>query len=185
MRETLNKQLQEGSRISKDVIEKLSSYFEMHNFDDHSLLLREGQIADFLGFITKGIIRTYEYNEHGNEITKFFFKENQFITNLDSYTNCVPSKCTIETITPCTLLIIKKSETLKLPEWPEIFNMLVQKTLITKIEAQHNLRNSRAGEKYATFISNNGDIINRIPLQYIASYLGITPQTLSRIRRSL
>lgn len=132
MREILNRQLQDGFQISGEIIEKFSSYFEMHNFDKHSLLLREGQIADFIGFITKGIIRTYEYNENGNEITKFFFKENQFITNLDSYTNCVPSKFNIETITPCTLLIIKKNDTLKLPEWPEIFNMLVQKTLIKK-----------------------------------------------------
>ena len=185
MREILNSHLKDHLHMSKDKTEEFTSYFEILNLERERLVLKEGEIADFIAFVEKGVIRTYEYNETGNDVTKFFFKENQFFTNLDSYMNGVPSKFAIQTITPCTLLMIRKEDTLKLPEWSGIFNTLVQKTLVQKIEAQHVLRNSVAKEKYGNFLSTNNDIINRVPLQYIASYLGITPQSLSRIRRSL
>lgn len=185
MREALNKYLQEEFQISRDKIEMISSFFEPLNLESGSLLLREGQVTGFIGFIVKGIIRSYEYSDTGNDLTKFFFRENQFITNLDSYANAVPSKFYIETLTCCTLLIIKKEDTLRFTEWPEIFNNLVQKTLVQKIKTQQTLRTSTAKEKYENFLHENGDIVNRVPLQFVASYLGITPQSLSRIRRTL
>lgn len=185
MREALNKYLQDEFQISGGKIAMITSYFEALNLESRSMLLSEGQVAGFIGFIVKGIIRSYEYSDTGNDTTKFFFRENQFITNLDSYANAVPSKFYIETVTCCTLLIIKKEDTLRFSEWPEIFNNLVQKTLVQKIKTQQTLRNSDAKEKYKNFLHDNGDIVNQVPLQLIASYLGITPQSLSRIRRKL
>lgn len=185
MREILNKYLQDEFQISKDKIVMITSFFKTLNLESGSLLLSEGQVANFIGFIVKGIIRTCEYSDTGNDITKFFFRENQFITNLDSYANAVPSKFYIKTLTCCTLLIIKKEDTLRFSEWPEIFNNLVQKTLVQKIKIQQALRNCNAKEKYQNFLHYNGDIVNRVPLQLVASYLGITPQSLSRIRKTL
>ncbi len=183
MQEVLRHYIQENAGLSADEAEIILSLFTPLYIKGESILLNIGQITDFLVFITDGVMRMSEFDNKGNDITKFFFKEEQFVTNLDSYNSGKPSKFYIRTITPCKLLMIKKKDTLRTTLWTGIFNEFVQKELSRKIQDQYYLRNHNANEKYKRFVIQNGDIVNRVPLQYIASYLGIAPQSLSRIRR--
>ncbi|GET25551.1 Crp/Fnr family transcriptional regulator [Prolixibacter sp. NT017] len=185
MQEILIHYLQESFELSADETDAIQSLFTPLSVSEGSILLDKGQIADFIVFVAEGVMRMHEFDQKGNDVTKFFFKENQFVTNLDSYHTGRPSEFCIQTLTPCRLFIIKKNDTLKIARWPEIFNKLVQKELHKKVQDQYYLRNHNAREKYERFIRQDGDIVNRVPLQYIASYLGIVPQSLSRIRRSV
>ena len=185
MQSPLIQHLQRNSALSVDeaaFIQKLSRELRMNA---ENTVLNVGQVADFLIFIEEGVLRMHEYDEQGNDVTKFFFQENQFVTNLDSYLSGQPSKFYITTITPCRLHMLNKSDTASVSYWPEIFNKLVQRALIKKIQDQYFLRHHNAREKYERFVSLHGDLVNRVPLQYIASYLSIAPQSLSRVRRSL
>lgn len=185
MQETFIHCLHENVELSADEIDTIQSLFTPLRVKEGSILLDKGQVADFVVFVAEGVMRMHELDENGNDVTKFFFKENQFVTDLDSYNSGGPSEFYIQTLVSCKLFIIKKKDTLRITKWPEIFNKLVQKELRKKIQDQYYLRNHNAREKYERFILQNGDIVNRVPLQYIASYLGIVPQSLSRIRRSI
>lgn len=185
--DTLKIYLQHNFNLSSKEIIEITACFKPLILDTGNYFLGKGSISDSLGFIAKGVMRTYNLDDNTNDVTAFFFKENQFFGNLDSYTNARPSPVNIQAVTKCELLIIKKTESEKLckdlPVWTEIFNQLIQTTLLQKITNQNTLRTSTAKEKYEAFLEKNGDIVVRVPLQYIASYLGITPQSLSRIRR--
>lgn len=185
MEKLLKQQLQTNSELSAEEADFIQSISIPHTTGAETMVLRIGEVADFIIFIEEGILRTFEYDEQGNDVTKFFFKENQFVTNLDSYLSGKPSEFYIKTVTPCRLTVLKKSDTASVSYWPEIFNKLLQQALVKKIQDQYYLRNHHAREKYERFISRHGDLVNRVPLQYIASYLGIAPQSLSRVRRFL
>ncbi len=185
MLELLATNFNENFDLTKDEIQNILSLFKPITLKRETTLLKKGQISDFVIYIAKGVVRTKELNQDGDETTNFFFKENQFLTNLESYNSGEPSKFCIQSITPCEIFKIEKQATLGIPHWSEIFNELVQIELKRKIDESRLLRNCSALEKYEKFISNNGDVVNRIPLKYIASYLGITPQSLSRVRKSL
>lgn len=187
MNDNLNIYLEKNFNLSSKEIIKIVTCFKPLMLDNGDYFLDEGKISDSMGFVVKGVMRTHRIDDNANDVTTFFFKQNQFFGNLDSYMNERPSHVNIQAITKCKLLIIKKDEAEKLykvlPAWAYIFNKLIQSTLLQKITNQNTLLTSTAKEKYETFLQKNGDIVVRVPLQYIASYLGITPQSLSRIRR--
>ncbi len=132
-------------------------------------------------------MRTHWLDEKGNDITNFFFRENQFLVPLHSYISRQASPVSIHAITICKLLIIQREDEQKLarelPAWLPVFNKIVQASLIRKVADKNVLKGAGAKEKYRHFVNENGEIALRTPLQYIASYLEITPQSLSRIRR--
>lgn len=149
--------------------------------------LKAGDKVNSIIFIAEGIMRTHWLDEKGNDITNFFFKENQFLVPLDSYISGQTSPVSIHAITICKLLIIPREDEQKLatdlPAWQPVFNKIVQASLIRKVADKNVLKGASAKEKYSHFVNENGEIALRTPLQYIASYLEITPQSLSRIRR--
>lgn len=185
MRQLLTDYFRKNFKMSEDEIHTIESFFKPLDLAKESSLLSEGEISDFAVFIAQGVLRMHEYDEEGNDVTRFFFKEGQFVTNLESYTTGKPSKFTIQTITPCTLFKIKKVDTPGISKWPELFNGIVQQELSKKVRDQYQFRNYSAKEKYEHFLLQDGDIVNRVPLQFIASYLGMAPQSLSRIRRQI
>lgn len=188
MNDTLGQYLQQHFDLSAKENTEITACFKPLILDVGTCFLQQGRISNSMGFIVKGVIRTYIMDDHADDVTNFFFKENQFFGNLDSYTNEQPSDVNIKAVTKCELLTIKKADAESLgkvlPIWNEVFNQIIRTTLLQKITNQNTLRTATAKEKYETFLEDNRDIAARVPLQYIASYLGITPQTLSRIRRA-
>jgi len=185
LKKLLTKYVRNNFDLSSEETKNLVSAFELKILSHGDYFLKEGEISSTICFISEGVMRTHKFNEEGNDITQFFFKENQFLTNLESYRTGKPSKQYIQAITDCRLWVIKKRKANKLPGWEKIFQQLVQQTLLRKISNQRALRNLSAKKKYEQFLDTDSDILQRVPLKYIASYLGIAPQSLSRIRRSI
>ena len=150
-----------------------------------TILLNEGEISTHAHLIKKGCLREW-FNKDGKEITFQFFFEGQAVASIDSFLNNQPSLYTIESIEPSIIYSISKDNFEKInqlfPEFKEGF----QKLMYQRFRNYANLFLSRIKdspkERYEDLIKNNPQIIKRVPPHYIASYLGITPTSLSRIR---
>lgn len=151
--------------------------------------LSAGEYSNEIGFIEKGVFRILFYDKNGNEITRYFMSENQFVVDLYSFDNHAVSGEYIQSITDSSLVILTREAltTLseKIPEWDHTINKIKQNALIEKLYNRSDLVHKDATTKYIDFLNKNPNLANRIPLGYLASYLGIKQQSLSRIRHNI
>ncbi|GGH17835.1 Crp/Fnr family transcriptional regulator [Sphingobacterium alkalisoli] len=155
--------------------------------DDY--LSEAGKIPRQVGFVLEGVVRFCYYNNKGEEITDYFIDENHFATDYQNFEACMASSEYIQAITDCRLLIFSKKDWDELLNtiigWDKIVIKIVQKCLIEKIERRSPLVSEDATTRYLSFIQKFPTLANRVPLSQIASYLGITQQSLSRIRKNI
>lgn len=150
-----------------------------------TILLHEGEISTHAHFIKKGCLRQW-FNKDGKDITFQFFFENQAVASIDSFLYHQPSLFSIESIEQSSIYSFSKDnfEQLKLI-YPE-FNDCFQDVLYQRFKIYAQLFLSRIKdtpqERYEELIKTCPELIKRVPQHYIASYLGITPISLSRIR---
>ncbi len=159
--------------------------FERQNVPAKTTLLREGEVSKKAYFIEKGCMRLW-FNNNGKDVTFQFFFEGEGISSVESFRTNQPSLYNIESIEPCTILTIGKKDFLSiLDNSPEIKKQ-VDEVTFKRLVFYQNLFLSRIKDspqkRYAELIKSHPKIIQRVPQHYIASYLGITPVSLSRIR---
>ncbi len=164
---------------------KCCHFFQEVEVPAKSVLLREGEVARYLYLVRKGCLRIC-FNNDGKEITFQFFFEHQGVSSIESYLSGKPSLFSIESIEPSTLISIRRDhfdEMIRL--YPELKDGLLQIALQRLINYA-NLFLSRIKDtprmRYEALLREHPEILQRVPLHYIASYLGITPVSLSRIR---
>lgn len=148
-------------------------------------LLREGEIARQAYFISEGCMRLW-FNNNGKDITFQFFFEGQAVSSIESFRNGKPSRFSIESLEPCTLQILTKKNFDKLMGEVPVFKALVEESIYQRLEHYSSLFLSHIRDtpqqRYHKLLAEYPQVIARIPQHYIASYLGITPVSLSRIR---
>ncbi len=163
----------------------ITDKFEERTVPARTVLLREGEVSTHLYCVKKGCLRLW-VNKDGKDITVQFFFEGQGVASIESLLTGQPSLFTLETIEPATLTVFTKETFEELmarfPAFREGFNDL----LFQRFRHYAGLFLSRIRdtpmERYEDLIRNHPEILRRIPQHYIASYLGITPISLSRIR---
>ena len=153
------------------------------------VLFREGQVCREMYFICKGVLRIVSQNEKGNKVAYFFLKENQFCSILSSFNNDVPAAEGIEAACDAEIIVIKKQKLLtlyqKLPYLKELITGITTQALLDKIQVRNSYLGEDASLRYRNFLLRQPDIALRVSLADIASYLGITQQSLSRIRKNM
>lgn len=153
------------------------------------VLLEEGQLCKEMFFICKGVLRIVSQNEKGNKMAYFFLKENQFCSILNSFNNNVPAAEGIEAACDAELIVLKKQKLLwlyeKLPYLKELITSITTQALLDKIQVRNSYLGEDASLRYRNFLMRQPDIALRVSLSDIASYLGITQQSLSRIRKNM
>ena len=150
-----------------------------------AMLLHEGEISRNLYFIVKGCLRLW-FNNKGKDVTFQFFFENQAVSSIESFMNKTPNLFNLESIEPSELFFLTKKNFdvlfAELPQLKDGFN----KIILQRMENYANLFLSRIKDspkqRYQDLIKNNPHILQQVPQHYIASYLGITSVSLSRIR---
>lgn len=150
-----------------------------------TVLLNEGDISRNMYFIEKGCLRIW-FNKDGKDVTLQFFFENQAVSSIESFMNKKPGMCTIEAIEPSTLYALSRSNfDILLKELPGLKDGFMQ-ILLKRLEHYVGLFLSRIkdspAERYLDLQKNNPQLLRRVPQHYIASYLGITSVSLSRIK---
>jgi CRP-like cAMP-binding protein len=153
----------------------------------HEYVLREGKICQESLFVESGYIRAFVHDPDGNEVTINIYQPNSFVNNLVSFFRREPSSENFQAVTDCTAWAIPY-DTLQtlfhgMPEFREFGRMLlIMSNLALKDRMVSMIRNT-AEERYTTLLRSNPDVFQHVPLKMIASYLGITDTSLSRIRR--
>ena len=148
-----------------------------------------GKIPRQAAFILDGIFRLSSYNGKGEEITSYFIHENQFVIDYENFEARLPSADNLQAVTECELLVFSRKDWDKIlntiVEWDKIAEKMYRKRLIETIEKRSPLVSEDATTRYLLFLKKFPALANRVPLAYIASYLGITQQSFSRIRRNI
>lgn len=162
------------------------SLFAFRKFRKHQYILQEGNIIRHETFITNGLTRTYEVDEKGQEHVVQFGLEDWWVGDLYSFLTETPSRYNIDCLEDTTALQITKPnlETLyqKVPKLERHFRIMIQNAYIASVQRISSTLAKDAAERYNEFIEKYPHIEQRVPNHQIASFLGITPQSLSRIR---
>ncbi len=182
LKEYLNKII----RFSEEEMELFISLFSEKHLKKNEYLAKEGEYSTKLFFLNKGVIRAFYRNNEGNEYSKTFFTNSNFVAAYSSLVTGQKSLINIQCLTDCNLLVANFKHLTKLYDQSQNFERLARKLAETKFAIKEKreieLVTLDASERYEIFRKEHPSLENLIPQYHIASYLGITPTQLSRIR---
>jgi CRP-like cAMP-binding protein len=171
--------------IDKAEIKQISDLFEKHELKRGAFYTKTGKYCNRLSFIADGVIRIYA-NVDNKEVTQWIANQGFFVTDLGSLVFNNPSRFNIQALSDCTLYTINsenyKSIGKHIKNWHELEKLFIAKCFIMLENRVFSHLSLTAEERYSKLFAENPGLFNQVPLQYIASMLGITPETLSRIR---
>ena len=186
MYELLHKKITKSISITDEEFDFCKTLFLPKKLRKRQYLLQEGDVCKYTAFVTKGILRSYTIDNKGTEHILQFAFEGWWMGDLYSFLTDEPSTYNMEAIENCELLLISKPswELLleKIPAFERYFRILIQNNLIATQQRLMGTLSETAEEKYLKLINNYSGCLQRVPQHMIASYLGITRETLSRIR---
>ncbi len=172
--------------FTTEEIDVLEEYFEAVSIRKKEMLLHSGDVCDFIGFVTKGCIRHFHYRD-GEEITCDITFEHAFFTEFNSFNLGTKSQIAFQAIEPTTLLVIKKQQLLALyeshPKFEELGRKIAENVAVRTTEIAMSLAADKPEKRYENLLREQPEIFQRIPQKYIATILGIQPESLSRIRK--
>lgn len=175
--------------ISDNEYAQTVAFFTEQNLKKGDFFITQGKICIQIAFIIQGTLRTYYINERAEEITSCFCTENNLTTSYKSFILQQPSKLTIQAIEDTRLLVIDYDNLQKLymssPIWQTIGRKLSEQEYIVIEKYASVLNNESAKEKYLRLLKEQPKVIQKAKLEDIASYLGISRRTLSRIRQEI
>lgn len=165
------------------------AHFKEVKLNKGDVFIAQGKVCRQVAFILKGTLRTYYLNDRAEETTSCFCKENNFTTAFKSFVTQQPSDVSIEAMEATTLLVIDYDSLQALyqtiPVWQSIGRAALEREYIVVEQYAALLNNESAKEKYTRLLAEDPSLLQKASVEDIASYLGITRRTLSRIRREL
>jgi CRP-like cAMP-binding protein len=183
---TIQNWLKDIANITDEELNAINEITETKSVKANEIILKQGEVSDKIGFLVQGSTRTFFTDKDGNEKVVAFAFEGQPLIVVDSFLSQIPSSVSSATMEPCIFIGTDykrfTSFVNKFPRYNTVLmNGLVQWFAEGKDRMEY-LHQSSAKARYDTMCLIHPKIIQRVPLMYIASYLGITQQTLSRIR---
>ncbi len=189
MHQKLLKVIQAQIPISNNDAELCTAYFEPVVFPKNSLIEEEGKIPQYLYFVVSGYMRLFHYNNNGDEITTHINCPPGFITSYFHFINQSKATENVACITDCELLRITKNNldliTAKSQAFKDFSIWVFQQSIAYNENRSKELATLTAEQRYQKLIDNYPHIIHNVPLQYIASFLGMNAKSLSRIRKQM
>lgn len=151
--------------------------------------IKEGKISRDISFVRSGLLRSFYYNSQGEEITYCFTFSNSFITAYSSFLTQTKTSEYIQALTDVELYSVSREQILNLQKnsvnWLQLFKRLAEQEYIKMEKRIFLLQKETAEKRYEDLLENKSNYLQHIPLNYLASYLGITQRHLSRIRKSI
>lgn len=187
--EELRNRIRAVAAVSDEDLARIVGQFERRTFAKNAALLREGGRCDFWGFLHSGLVRGYTHTAAGEEFTNGFAREGAFITEAVSFYSQSPGLENLvaleDTVLICTTYPKLQQLFADSPAF-EKFGRMLYETLLTQVKRRIHYRvHFDAQTRYLHLLETQPDLLRRVPLKYLASYLSITDSTLSRIRRKV
>jgi CRP-like cAMP-binding protein len=189
MHESLIQYIQNYSSLplSPAEIETIKNSFIPKKLRKRQYFLQEGNVCKYGGFIVKGAMRQYSVDDKGAEHIVQLYIENYWASDRESAIMLTPSKYYIEAWEDTELLVITRAELLdlmqKIPSIAQMTRLMDERSFIASQRRLNSTISNTAEKRYAEFMDNHPQFIQRFPQHFIASFLGITKETLSRIRK--
>lgn len=175
--------------LSSGEEEFISSFFKGKLYRRGDFLLRSGEVPHEIFFVVEGSLHQFYLDEHANERTCNFCFENDFITDLESFSQQTQSPSNIKALENTTCMVIRCTDLIDLlnqsKAMEEFFRLLVEDIASKSIRRTKSLLSFSPEKQYTELLESSPEIFQRVPQKYIAQYLGIAPESLSRIRKRL
>lgn len=175
--------------LTMEDFDRLSSLFDFREVPANRYLLRAGEVSKHVYFVENGLLQTLSLNEKGAENVIHFAPENWLVSDRGSLYFDEPSGFYIKSVEPSVVVFLDNSFTLEAakisPSYACFTNDSLQRNIYTQEKRIRSLLSMTATERYLSFLETYPDLISRVPQWMIASYLGITPESLSRVRKEL
>jgi CRP-like cAMP-binding protein len=189
MFEVFFKHVNEKVSLTDKELQIIKTFFTPKKLRKKQYLLQEGDICKYMAFVEKGLLRSYNVDEKGFEHMIQFAWEGWWIADTYSFLSGEPAAYNIDALEEGELLLISlpnfEEMMLQVPKMERYFRILFQNNIISKERRLLSSISYSAEEKYLKLTETNPELVQRIPQNLIASYLGITAETLSRIRKNL
>ena len=187
--EQLLKTVQQKVTLTSDEAELLKQFFTLKKVRKRQYMLNEGEVCKYNLFVAKGLLRAFGVEENGYEQVVQFAVEGWWISDLNSFFSGDVAVYNIEALEDCELLLLTRQSMdkmlEKLPKMERYFRLLMQNHIVALRQRIIASQRHSAEERYIRLIEGFPTILARVPQQYIASYLGMTPETLSRVRKQI
>lgn len=184
---TLRQFIENYTTLSDKDWKQISVCFEKRVVEKDEILLQEGKICRHLYFIESGLLR-YFINKEGNDITKFFTEAPYCFTSQVSFTAEKPATENIQAIEKSVVwqtTLKQANDLLELKSWNTFIRKLIQEVQYYTEEILQEIQTETAENRYIKMLEKQPQLVQRIPLKHLASYFGIAPQSLSRIRKKI
>ncbi|MFD2148521.1 Crp/Fnr family transcriptional regulator [Mucilaginibacter antarcticus] len=180
--------IQQQAGLSATETDQVYGLALQRNISRKGVLLQEGDVCRHKVFIAKGLLRTYRAKSDGSEHIIQFSPENSWTVEPESYDKSIPSAYTIDALEPCDVLLWTKKDFVSLqediPKLKSFSQHVISNNIYINRQRVFSTISSSAEEKYDEFIRQHPNLFARVPLHMVASYLGVSRETLSRIRNA-
>lgn len=174
--------------LTENEAAQISVSFTASSLKAGDCFLREGQACKQVAFVEKGLLMYSKITEKGQEVVCDFAKEGDWVTQYQSFIAQSKSPLSIKAIEPCLLQVISFNGLMELyanvPTFERVARRLIDQVFINMVKRSGDLQMLKAEERYAKFRTEQPDILQRAPQYLVASFLGVAPQSLSRIRKN-
>lgn len=185
---SLEKYLSENFPLPMDVMCEVMDKFHREELSKGDYFVKIGRPAQKLGFIESGLIRIYAASDQ-KEVTQWISTPGYFITELSSFVFQQPSRLNLQALENCIIWTITKENHQNLcktfPEWNEVDKKFIAKCFVILEDRIFSHLYMTAEERFKQLMDFQPELFNQVPLQYLASMLGMTPETLSRMRKKI
>jgi CRP-like cAMP-binding protein len=176
-------------KMTEEEFSLVLSCFRREYIPRKFFFLKAGQVAKYKAYINKGSARNFTTDEKGGEHILYFSFEDWWIGDLESFYNQQPATINVQAMEDCEILCLHKTDFERLgtqiPKLKQLFDEKEKKSMFSHIQRLQEVKTLSAENRYLNLINKYPEIFQRIPLQYIAMYLDIEPQSLSRMRKRL
>lgn len=188
--ELIEKYIEQYLGIGGSDLSPVAEMFKPSTLDRGQFLIKKGQYARTLGFVESGFLRMFALDQHGaKEVTQWIASDGMFVADLSSFTFGTPSRWNIQALSDCKMSTITKEDYDSIGDyvdnWSKLDKLFIAKCFITLEDRVFNQLSMSSEQKVKKLMKDNPSIFNQVQLQYIASMLGMTPETLSRIRKKM
>lgn len=185
----LHKHITSRVPLTDEEFNLCTKYFVSKKLKKHQFLLNEGDVCRYIGFVNSGCLREYKIDNKGTEHILQFAIEDWWVSDLNSFLSGLPAVYNIDALADSQILLLERSAREELlnncPKMERFFRLLIEANHVASHKRIADSLSSSAEERYLKFINTYPKLFEQVPQNQIASYLGITPQSLSRIRKEL